>query len=180
MALGRMGSLNALAHIDPDDGAVIRRRVVIPAQWQAKRIYLHFDAIYPAARVYCNGRFLGEHLSGLTPVQWDITDVVQPGQEAVIGVRLLRKHKYIQLDMPRHALEFTGISQDAWILALENTFISDYHLISDLDESLTRGSIKGVIVINNLAGSIGSNKKPSCEASLIYSSRREKESNTAF
>jgi hypothetical protein len=47
-------------------GAVIRRRVAIPAAWKGKRIFLRFDALYPAGRVYLDGKFLGEHLSGLT------------------------------------------------------------------------------------------------------------------
>ena len=37
-----------LTHIDPDDGALLRRAVTIPASWTGQRIYLTFDSIYPA------------------------------------------------------------------------------------------------------------------------------------
>jgi hypothetical protein len=106
-----------LEHIHPEDGAVIRRQASIPEAWRGKRIFLRFDAVYPAARFYCNGSCLGEHLSGLTPAEWDVTDIVTPGEQALVAVRLLRKHKYVQMDMPRHAMEFTGISQDAYFHA---------------------------------------------------------------
>ena len=54
-----------LTHISFDDGAILRRTVRIPSSWRDRRIYLRFDAVYPACRVYLDGSLLGEHLSGL-------------------------------------------------------------------------------------------------------------------
>jgi len=138
-----------LAHIAPEDGAIIRRDVTIPAEWAGKHIYLRFDSIYPAGRVYVNGQLLGEHLSGLTPVEWNVTTLVRPGRRAVIAVRLLRKHKHVQMDMPRHALEFTGLAQDACLHAVEPCRISDYHLISTVDGSLRDGAVEGNVWLTN-------------------------------
>jgi len=134
-----------LDHIDPDDGAVLRRRVKIPAAWRGKRIFLRFDAIYPGGRVYCNGRLLGEHLSGLTPAEWDVTADVRPGAEAVIALRLIRRHKHVQLDMPRHAMEFAGISQDAFLHAVEQCHAADYHLITSVGASFRFGKVAGKV-----------------------------------
>ena len=39
-----------LPHINPGDGAVIRRSVRLPSAWAGKRKYLRFDSIYPAGR----------------------------------------------------------------------------------------------------------------------------------
>lgn len=144
-----------LAHIDPEDGAVIRRTVPLPAEWDGKRLYLRFEGVYPACRVYCNGTLLGEHLSGLTPVEWDVTDVAVAGQPALVAVRLLRRHRFVQLDMPRHALEFTGLSQDAFFHATEPCHIAGYHLRARLDESLTVGHIEGTVSLANLGGGRG-------------------------
>jgi len=138
-----------LDHIDAEDGAVIRCTPVVPSKWRGKRVYLHFDAIYPAARIYCNGKLLGEHLSGLTPVEYDVTRIVKPGKPATIAVRLLRKHEMVQLDMPRHAMEFTGLCQDAWLHAVERCHIEDYHLVSSLAENLKHAEISGTMRIRN-------------------------------
>jgi len=140
-----------LTHINDDDGAVIRRQVPLPEAWQGKRVYLRFEGIYPAGRVYCNGKLLGEHLSGLTPVEWDVTDVVKAGAKATVAVRLLRKHKHVQMDMPRHAVEFAGLSQGAFFHATEQTQMADYHLITELDESLREGSVSGEVTLRNHA-----------------------------
>ena len=34
-----------LTHIDPDDGAMLRRRVVVPAAWHGRRIFLRDGAV---------------------------------------------------------------------------------------------------------------------------------------
>ena len=92
-----------LTHIDPEDGAVLRRRVRVPEAWSGKRIILRFDAVFPAGRFFINGSLLGEHMSGLTPVEFDVTDQVKPGTEVLVAVRLIRRHKFVQIDMVRHA-----------------------------------------------------------------------------
>ena len=138
-----------LAHIDENDGAILQRTLDIPADWNGKKILVHFDAVFPAARFYCNGEFLGEHLSGLTPFEKDITALVNPGESAKFAVRLIRKHKYVQLDMPRHALEFCGINQDCKIFAVDKIHINDYHLISSLSKNQKIGNILGEVSIAN-------------------------------
>ena len=126
-----------LDHIDADDGAMLRRRVVIPAGWAGRRVLLRFGAIYPAARVYLNGELMGEHLSGLTPVEYDVTGRVSPGEWATVAVRLLRKHKYVDLDMPRHGMEFAGLAQDAMFHCVEPVHVGSFHLLAAVRKSGT-------------------------------------------
>ena len=140
----------SLAHLDLEDGAVLRRTVRLPAAWAKRRIYLRFDAIYPAARIYLDGVLLGEHLSGLTPVEFDVTDRVKAGHEAVVAVRLLRKHPFVRLDMPRHALEFAGLSQHACFFATGDVQMNDFQLVSQLDAPCRRGTVAGTVQLRNL------------------------------
>ncbi|MDP7023360.1 MAG: glycoside hydrolase family 2 TIM barrel-domain containing protein [Kiritimatiellia bacterium] len=138
-----------LAHIDPEDGAVLRRRVTIPADWQGKRIVLRFDAVYPAGRFYLNGHCLGEHMSGVTPVEFDVTDRVNAGEEAVVAVRLIRRHKFVQMDMVRHSLEFGGPAQPAELFAVEPCHIVEDHLITALAGDLVTGTVSGAVTVVN-------------------------------
>ncbi len=138
-----------LTHISPADGAVLRRTVQVPADWQGKRIILRFDAVFPGGRFFINGQVLGEHMSGLTPVEFDVTDLVEPGQEALVAVRLIRRHKFVQMDMVRHALEFAGLAQPATLFAVESCHIVEHHLISELDADLTSGTLSGTISVAN-------------------------------
>lgn len=141
-----------LSHVHSEDGALMRRTVRIPETWRGKRVYLHFDAIYPAARVYLNGELLGEHLSGLTPVEFDVSQKVRAGQSMVVAVRLLRKHAFVKLDMVRHAVEFAGLAQSAWFHACEPVHICDYQIIPELKRDLTESCLKGIVEIHNCSG----------------------------
>ena len=144
-----------LEHIDENDGAILRRSVEIPKAWRGKRVFLRFDAVYPAGTFYLNGKKLGAHYSGLTPVEFDVTGLVEAGKIAEVAVRLIRKHKFVKMDMPRHALEFAGLSQSAYFFSVEKTYIKEYHLIPELDKSLKRASVSGKIILANpVAGTL--------------------------
>ena len=138
-----------LTHIDPDDGAVLRKRVRIPADWSGREIWLRLDGIYPAGRVYLNGSLLGEHLSGLTPAHYNVTGLAVPGEEALIAVRLLRRHPYVKMDMVRHSAEFCGLSQSAVLFAVEKCHVADFDLPVTLDRDLKTGSVRGSVTVEN-------------------------------
>jgi hypothetical protein len=63
------------------------RSVRVPASWQGKRVWLCFGAVDWKARVWVNGQFVGAHVGGYTPFQFDITRHAAPGTEARITVR---------------------------------------------------------------------------------------------
>lgn len=144
-----------LEHIDDNDGAILRRTVAIPKAWRGKRVHLRFDAVYPAGTFYLNGQKLGSHYSGLTPAEFDVTDLVKAGKTAEVAVRLIRKHKFVKMDMPRHAVEFAGLAQSAYLFATETSFIGEYRLIPTLDASLKRGSVAGQVrLVDPIAGTL--------------------------
>lgn len=138
-----------LRRIHEDDGAVLRRVVRLPRAWTGKRIFLRFDSIYPAGRVYLNGELIGEHLSGLTPAEYDVTDRVRPGAQAVVAVRLIRKHRFAQLDMVRWAAEFAGLAQPACFHVSECLRVADYHMTASLDRKLAKGTLAGSVTLTN-------------------------------
>ena len=64
-----------------------RREMVIPAEWEGKRVELSFGAVNYRARVWVNGRLVGDHEDGFLPFAFPIEGVVTPGETAVIVVR---------------------------------------------------------------------------------------------
>lgn len=64
-----------------------RRTFDLPAAMLGKRILLHFGAVDWYARVWVNGRNVGEHRGGYAPFTFDISDAVKPaGNELVVAV----------------------------------------------------------------------------------------------
>lgn len=138
-----------LAHLHPEDGAIFRRTVRVPREWKGKRILLRFEGIYPAGRIYWDGKIVGEQWSGLTRTEFDVTDCARPGREHILAVRLYRRHASVQLDMPRHALEFAGLSRTAFLHAVEPLHVADSFLQPDLAEDYRTGTLRGSVTIRN-------------------------------
>ena len=57
-----------------------------PANWKGSQIRLKFDAVYETAKVWLNGKLLGEHVGGYTPFEFVVTDQINYGKENVLLV----------------------------------------------------------------------------------------------
>ena len=63
-----------------------RRGVTIPPAWQGRRLFLCVGGVHRYAKVWVNGSFLGEHIGYLSPFEYEITGLVEPGAEAAIAI----------------------------------------------------------------------------------------------
>ncbi|MDB5235049.1 MAG: beta-glucuronidase [Hymenobacter sp.] len=92
-----------------------------------KRYFLYFGAINYESHIYLNGKKLGMHLGGFTPIQYDIT-----GQLSATGDNFV----VVKADNTRHAdavptintdwWNYGGITRDVFIAETPATFITDY------------------------------------------------------
>jgi hypothetical protein len=137
------------AHIDPADGAIVRCAVEIPAAWAGRRIFLRLEGIYPAGVIYWDGQPVAEQWSGLTPIEIDLTGRATPCTLHTLAVRLYRRHAALQLDMPRHALDFTGLSRSAFLHAVEPAYVSDWRLAPALEDGYRSGMLRGDLSLCN-------------------------------
>ncbi|HTV47186.1 MAG TPA: glycoside hydrolase family 2 TIM barrel-domain containing protein [Phycisphaerae bacterium] len=64
------------------------RTFAIPAVAAGRRFWIEFDGVFRNSEVWVNGHYLGQHESGYTSFQYDITDLVNPGQKNDIVVRV--------------------------------------------------------------------------------------------
>ena len=58
-----------------------RKEFEIPETDNGKKISIEFDGIFRNSTVWVNGHLLGRHLSGYTPSNYDLTDVLRYGKE---------------------------------------------------------------------------------------------------
>lgn len=56
-----------------------QRTVDVPRLWADGRVILRFDAATHEGRVYVDDIFVGEHIGGYTPFEFDVTELVEPG-----------------------------------------------------------------------------------------------------
>jgi beta-galactosidase len=65
-----------------------RKALALPVSAKGRRLWIEFDGVYRDSRMWLNGRFLGNHVSGYTSFRYDITDMVRPGADNLLAVRV--------------------------------------------------------------------------------------------
>ncbi len=91
-----------------------------------KRYFLHFGAVNYESNIYLNGKKLGNHKGGFTPFQYEVTNLLNEGDNFVV----------VMVDNTRKADEiptintdwwnYGGITRDVTIVETPKSFITDY------------------------------------------------------
>lgn len=89
-----------------------RKEFAIPEADQGKKISIEFDGIFRNSSVWVNGHFMGNHQSGYTPSNYDLTDILRYGNEGK-NVILVK----VDADKPEGWwYEGAGIYRHAWLV----------------------------------------------------------------
>ncbi|MFO7321234.1 MAG: glycoside hydrolase family 2 TIM barrel-domain containing protein [Chloroflexota bacterium] len=125
--------------------AVWYRRVVdIPAEWQGRRVLLHFQAVDYDATVWVNGVEVGRHRGGFTPFSCDLSGVAGPGEQITIVVRARDRHDVPQ-PRGKQSQKFgnytvfytrtTGIWQTVWLEPVPDVYLRRARITPDVTNS---------------------------------------------
>lgn len=108
------------------EGPVWYRRLFSYSKREHVRSFIYFGAANYWARVYLNGKKLGEHEGGFTPFDFEITDTVREGSNSLV----------VEVDNTRHKNGIPGLNTDWWnyggltrgveIVEVPEIFIQDY------------------------------------------------------
>lgn len=72
----------------PGDEAWYVKHFTLPESDASRRIRIEFDGVYRNCSVFCNGHFVGRHLSGYTSFGFDITEVCEFGGDNAVAVHV--------------------------------------------------------------------------------------------
>ena len=114
-----------------------RRHLLIPEDWQGKRILLTFEGAAHDSTVFCNGKKVGEHHCGYTAFTVDLTDNVLYGQDNLLCVRLDSREN---LNVPPFGyvidyMTYGGIYRDVMLEVKEKVSLSDIFVHTAIDFS---------------------------------------------
>ncbi|MBW6465150.1 MAG: hypothetical protein K0B06_01440 [Brevefilum sp.] len=117
---------NNINHLDYEFISTYRKRFDYNLNDPEKLVFLDFDGVLIACKIYLNGEFLTEHLGGFTPFSVDITSALQPGENLLTIYVDSRERK----DIPPFGhlvdyLTFGGIYRDVYLRTVHPTFIQD-------------------------------------------------------
>ena len=111
-----------------------------------KRTILYFGAVNYEAKVYVNGKKVGEHIGGYTPFNFDVTDVVKDGDNFVV-VKVDNKRS--RDGVPTVNMDwwnYGGITRDVFLAHVPETYIEDYVVQLNKEKS---NFISGWVKLNN-------------------------------
>ena len=110
-----------------------------------KRAILYFGAVNYEAIAYLNGKILGIHEGGFTAFNYDVTDIINDGENFVI-VKVDNKRK--KENVPTQIFDwwnYGGITRDVYIVETDEVYIENYKF--DLDKA-TKNQIYFSINLN--------------------------------
>ncbi|HPS54721.1 MAG TPA: glycoside hydrolase family 2 TIM barrel-domain containing protein [Sedimentisphaerales bacterium] len=121
-----------------------RRFFDLPEKTQGKRILLHFGAVDWYAKVWINNNFAGEHKGGSSPFTLEITKFIKDTNNEIVvhvyddvrtGLQAGGKQSPQRESQGCSYTRTTGIWQTVWLEAVSPTYIQDFKIIPDPDNS---------------------------------------------
>ena len=126
--------------LDENSRLWYQRRFRMPAQWAGQRVRLHFGAVDWEARVFLNGREVGQHRGGYDDFTFDITERLKWTGDEELEVAVADP---TEADQPHgkqsrkpEGIFYTpssGIWQTVWLEPVPNVCVEDLRLTPDVD-----------------------------------------------
>lgn len=113
-----------------------------------QRLFIHFGAVNYVCDVVLNGEKIGHHEGGFTPFQFEITDKVREGENAVLVRANSKRTKDGIPALGFDWFNYGGITRDVQLIRVPSSFIEDYFI------QLQKGSssqVNGWVKISNAA-----------------------------
>ncbi len=127
---------------------VYRKAFSLPEGFNKGRVVLHFGAVDQIARVSLNGEYIGEHIGGYLPFEFDITDSLTVGENLLyveVTDDLDRDLAYGKQRKKRGGMWYTpisGIWQSVWLESVPESYISSLRITPTID-SITIETVGG-------------------------------------
>ena len=156
--------------VEPDDYLFYRLNFKLDKTFIKDKVLLHFLAVDQIADVYLNGEYLGNHIGGYLPFEFEIKKYLKDENELVVRVKdetdlspLSRGKQKIK----RGGIWYTpqsGIYFPVFLESVNNDYIKDIKLTPDIDNSELKlivysDSPKIKVTVENKIYEIASNKE---------------------
>ncbi|MBS7624960.1 beta-galactosidase [Candidatus Bathyarchaeota archaeon] len=132
--------LSGIGEKDFMESVWYRRFFKIPDKWLDGRVLLHFGAVDYKATVWVNGHMAGFHKGGFTPFSFDITELLEPGEneltvwaidECRSGLQPTGKQSHRLKSYGCLYTRVTGIWQTVWLESVPRQYIKYFKVIAE-------------------------------------------------
>lgn len=120
----------------------------VPAAWNKKRILLRFGSIESVGQIWLNGQPVGVVKDSRLPSEFDITELVQQGENC-LAVQVIQFSDASFIEDQDQWWQ-AGIARDVDLIACHPTFIEDVFANADYDCHNGSGSLDLTVRLNNM------------------------------
>lgn len=128
--------------IKHDQPYVYKTQFTIPDDFSEKQILLNFYGVYSYARIWVNGVYVREHFGGFTKWSADISELVTPGENAVLTVEIVDRTDDISYASGYAKHQIGGILRDVELVALPKQHFKDLHFETIFDKKYENAELK--------------------------------------
>lgn len=129
-----------------------RRSFEMPEEWQGRRVFIHFEGVNSAFKLWVNGREVGYSQGSRTPAEFDISEYLRPGAN-LLAVEVYRWCDGSYLE-DQDFWRLAGIFRDVYLVSRGASYIRDFEVDTDLDDKYQAATVSIAV---DLAGAASGN-----------------------
>jgi beta-galactosidase len=136
-------------HIPHENNPVgsYKTRFQVPADWDGRAVFLHFDGVESAFYVWVNGSKAGYSQGSRTPAEFNITPFLKTGEnELAVEVYRWSDGSYLE---DQDFWRLSGIFRDVYLFSVPFVHIRDFFVNADLDGNFEHGILKLTVKVRN-------------------------------
>ncbi len=133
---------------EPNAVGSYRRDFTIPAGWDGKEIFLHFDGVYSGLYVWINGKKVGYSQGANNVAEFDITPYVKTGNNTIAAeVYRWTDGSYLE---DQDMFRLSGIHRSVFVYATPKVHMRDYFLQSEFEgDNYASATFKAKMSVKN-------------------------------
>jgi beta-galactosidase len=124
-----------------------RRKFTVPGDWAARRVLLTFDGVNSFFYLWINGQKVGLGKDSRTPVEFDITPYLRPG-ENLLAVENFRWSDGSYLE-DQDMWRLSGIFRDVYLWSPPNMHVRDLEVKTDQDAQYRDATLGLLVTLEN-------------------------------
>eukprot|EP00898_Chlorokybus_atmophyticus_P007068 jgi/Chlat1/7362/Chrsp59S06961 len=151
------------------------RMFTVPKDWlsNGRKVFIVFHGVDSAFHLWVNGLLVGYSQDSRLPAEFDITGCVNPGDENLVALRVLRWSDGSYLE-DQDQWWLSGIHRDVELVSCPPLRLADYTVHTDLDSNYQVATLKVSAVISGLA-----QKEDDVESYSVGRSQTRREAGTS-
>jgi beta-glucuronidase len=130
-----------------------RREILVPADWEGKRVLFHSEGANYFTKVYVNGSFAGDHEGGYTSFGIDISEFVKCGEQNTIAVSIDNESSPDRCPGGQAGWwNYGGMYRDVELRVTDTVWFDDVTVVTDVHPDDGTADVSVSVVAGRVAG----------------------------